>query len=311
MAEETNKKDWSKDYLREMLVHQRQFMWYEDTLDKFSAWLKFRPGMTVIDVGCGLGYLGYAYWPYFGKGGKYIGVDQSVELINDAREASREWSRDGVAEFTRGDAYKLPLPEDFADAVMCQTLLMHLDRPEAALAEMIRVAKPGGLVICFEPDNLSAMMARPFHSLPEFDLDEILLMIKINLISYRGRLKLGEGDNNIGSKVPHMMKQGGLINIDIRMSDRVFYLEPPYETPVQQHRIKGMKSRWLNDKNFDFLLEEQKKEFLAGGGDPAEFEKSIPIIKRLREDIRRQLENNEYYMCGGTQFYIIKGMKPQ
>lgn len=311
MSAEENKKDWSKDYLREMLVHQRQFMWFEDTLDKFSAWLKLRHGLTVIDVGCGLGYLGYAFWPYFGRGGKYIGVDQSGELINDARQASLEWARDGVAEFTRGDAYKLPLPEDFADVVMCQTLLMHLDKPEGVLAQMIRVAKPGGLVVCFEPDNLSAMLARPFHSLQEFDLDEILLMTKIKLISYKGRLRLGDGDNNIGSRVPHMMKLGGLIDIDIRMNDRVFYLEPPYETPLQQHRLKGLKSRWFNEKNYDFLLQEQKKEFLAGDGDPADFEKSIPIINRLREDIRKQLENDEYYMCGGTQFYIIKGRKPK
>lgn len=311
MSAEANKRDWSKDYLREMLVHQRRFMWFEDTLDKFSAWLKLRQGMTVIDVGCGLGYLGYAYWPYFGRDGRYIGIDQSDELLRDAREASREWAHDGEAEFMRGDAYKLPFADNFADVVMCQTLLMHLDRPEAVLAEMIRVAKPGGTVVCFEPDNLSAMLAHPFHSLPEFDLDEILLMTKIKFISYKGSLELGDGDFNIGSKVPHMMKLGGLAEIDIRLNDRVYYLEPPYETPLQQHRLKGLKSRWLNDKNFDFLLEEQKKDFLAGGGDPAEFDKSIPIINRLREDIRRQLENNEYYMCGGTQFYIIKGMKPE
>lgn len=66
--------DWSKRPLRQMLVEQRKFLWPEDTVAKLAAWMGLRPGMTAVDVGCGLGYLGYTYWPYFGKGGRYFGV---------------------------------------------------------------------------------------------------------------------------------------------------------------------------------------------------------------------------------------------
>jgi len=303
-------KDFSKDYLREMLVHQRRFMWYDDSLDKFAAWLGLRQGMTAVDVGCGLCYLGYTYWPYIGKGGKYVGIDHSEKLINDARRASGEWGDDGWVDFMCGSAYDIPLPDNFADLVMCQTLLMHLDDPGKALSEMARIARPGGLVVCKEPDNLSGMLARPFNSLPEFDLDVVLLFTKVSLICRKGRIKLGKGDINIGSRVPHLMTEAGLIDVDIRMNDRVFYLEPPYATELQKHRLKGIEGRWLDDKNYRFVIDESREEFYAGGGDPEEYEKFIKICDEIREEIRGQLENETYYACGGTLFYIIKGVKP-
>ena len=221
-------KDFSKDYLREMLVHQRRFLWYPDSLDKFAVWLNLKPGMTVVDAGCGLCYLGYTYWPYFGQGGTYIGLDHSDELVSDAREASKEWGDDGRLEFICGSVYDIPLPDNHADAVMCQTLLMHLEFPDKAMEEMIRVARPGGSVICMEPDNLSSSLAKPFHSLPEFDLEDVLLFTKVILICRKGRLAQGRGDFNMGSRVPHLMTQSGLVEVDLRMNDRVFYLEPPY-----------------------------------------------------------------------------------
>ena len=93
MTQDREKIDWSDQCWKEMLVYQRRLLWLDDTLDKLAAWLGLEPGMTAVDVGCGLGYLGYTYWPYFGKGGRYFGVDISPELVKDARKASKEWAR--------------------------------------------------------------------------------------------------------------------------------------------------------------------------------------------------------------------------
>ena len=165
-----------------MLIDQRKFMWHQDTVDKLAVWLGLVPGMTAVDVGCGLGNLGYTYWHYFGEGGHYFGVDTSSELIREATEAAKEWATGGETKFVVGDAYKLPFPDNFADWVMCQTLLMHLEKPELTLAEMVRVAKPGGLIMCIEPDNLSTSLAKPCWSIPELDIEEELLIKKVYLI---------------------------------------------------------------------------------------------------------------------------------
>ncbi len=311
MSPDRKKIDWSEECWKEMLVYQRKFAWFEDTLDKLAAWLGLKPGMTAVDVGCGLGYLGYTYWPYFGDGGYYFGVDKSPKLLREAKEATKEWAIKGETSFAVGDAYKLPFPDDLADLVMCQTLLMHLEKPWKALAEMIRVAKPGGIIVCQEPDNLSPMLAKRHWSLPEFDIEEQLLFAKVAIISNKGRIKLGQGDNSIGPKVPRMMNKLGLSEIDIRLNDRVFYLQPPYEGPLQQHSLESVKKELLDEKRHKILIDREKKQFLAGGGDSEEYDRYREMQGRIMLVFRQQIENGEYFACGSVDHYIIKGRKPK
>ncbi len=61
--------------------------------------------------------------------------------------------RGGFAEVTEeADAYRLPFAEDAFDTAHCERVLMHLEEPGAALAEMKRVVRPGGWVVAVEPD---------------------------------------------------------------------------------------------------------------------------------------------------------------
>jgi len=302
--------DWSEKCWKEMLVYQRKSMLLEDTLEKLATWLGLKPGMTAVDVGCGLGYLGYTYWPYFGEGGRYFGVDVSPELVKDAEKAAKEWAKGGEASFVVGDAYKLPFPQDFADIVMCQALLFQLEKPELALAEMVRVAKPGGLIMCQEPDNLSAMLVMHYSSLPELDIEEQLLFKKVALIYNQGRIKLEQGDWSIGIKVPRMMNKLGLIDIGIRLNDRVHYLEPPYQDTLQKDALEKLKKELLDQKRHQIWMERLKDGFLAGGGKPDDFERYREINQRTLSVLRQQIEEGKYFACSSGDIYIIKGRKP-
>jgi len=309
MNKNNNKIDWSEDVNKEMLVYQRKSLWPEDTLDKLAVWLGLKHGMTAVDVGCGLGYLGYTYWKYFGNGGKYIGIDNTDVLLEEASQSANKWAIDGIAEFIKGDAYNLPLADNCADFVMCQTLLLHLEKPEIVINEMTRVVKPGGLVICHEPANLNGMTNKPVWSLPEFSLEEELLLKKNALICHKGRIKLGHGDNQIGTKVPFMMKKAGLNNIGIRTNDQVTYLEPPYETNLQKIQLEKLKKFFLDKKSYDQMLKSDKEEYFAGGGTDEEYEKILKISNKIRNKLIKQLQNNEYSCCSGSTLYIIKGIK--
>jgi SAM-dependent methyltransferase len=302
--------DWAEKCWKEMLIYQRKSMWLEDTVDKLAAWLGLRPGMTAVDVGCGLGYLGETYWPYFGKGGRYFGVDISPELVRDAGKAAEEWATEGETRFLTGNAYKLPFPDDFADWVMCQVLLVHLDKPELALSEMIRVAKPGGLITCSEPDNLSTMLVKYSWSLPELDTEDQLLFSKVALVCNKGRIKLGQGDSSLGVKVPHMMKKLGLTEVGIRCNDKVHYLEPPYEGPLQQYALEHVKKQWLDQRRRTAWIDREKTEFLAGGGDAEEYRRYRELADRNLRIFRKQIEAGEYFACGAGHAYVIKGRKP-
>ena len=311
MSQDKKKIDWSDECWKEMLIYQRESLWLEDTLEKLAAWLGLKPGMTAVDVGCGLGYLGYIYWPYFGKGGKYIGVDTSKKLVEDAEKAATKWAKEGEARFIKGDASKIPLDDDFADLVMCQALFIHLEEPEKALAEIIRVAKPGGLILCIEPDNLSVLLEKWYWSLPELNIDEQLLFKKVALVCNKGRIKLGQGDGSIGNKVPFMMNKLGLTNIGIRQNDAVCYIEPPYEGFRQKDLLDHVKKQWLDQERYRTWMDRERKQFLAGGGDPAEYDRYREIHERNMQVFRQQIKEDKYFVCGSGHIYIIKGRKPK
>jgi len=310
MAAEKQSIDWSDKCWRDMLIYQRKTLWNEDTIKRFVAWMDIRQGMTAVDIGCGLGFLGYTYWPYFGQGGHYIGVDMNLSNLKDAARASREWSAGGRADFIEATAYKLPFPDNWADWVMCQVVLIHLKDPYAALAEMVRILKPGGLILCKEPDNESNYLLQSFNSLPQLNLEDQVLSKKVALYCNRGRFKLGHGDSGFGRKVPHALKDLGIQNIEIRNNDKVHFLEPPYDTPFKKDIVKRLKEDVLNEHRRDVILAREREHFIAAGGDPKEYDRLRELSDNLVGTMRDQIERGEYFSCSGGLVYIIKGRKP-
>jgi ubiquinone/menaquinone biosynthesis C-methylase UbiE len=306
----SGKIDWGKGRRRRAIVEQRKYLWFPEAIEKYALWMGLKQGMTAIDVGCGLGYLGYTYWPYFGKGGRYIGVDKSKSLLKDAADSAKAWARGGHAEFKIGDAYNLPFENDFGDWVMCQTLLMHLEKPEKALEEMIRILKPGGLFMCKEPDNVSVTLTRHFFSAYQFSQEDFFLQAKVHLTINEGRKKLGRGDESIGNKIPHMLSELGMREIDIRMNERVHFLEPPYESEEQKHLLKILRKQHADEKEKKYWIEQGREEFIAGGGNPADYDRWIELMDKFRAAAKKQHQEGKFACCAGKYFYIIKARKP-
>ena len=72
-----------------------------------------------------------------------------------------------------------------------------------------------------------------------------------------------------------------------------------------------MKQYWLNDENYAGRMDEQKEEFMAGGGDIKDFNRLMKLSKKLRKTQLEQIEKNEFFICGAYPFYIIKAVKPK
>ena len=96
-----------------------------------------RSGMRLLDVATGPGYVAAAAAQ---NGANVVGVDFSCAML---AEASR---RNPGVEFREGDAEDLALPDASFDAVVMNFGLLHLGRPERALAEAHRVLRPGGKI---------------------------------------------------------------------------------------------------------------------------------------------------------------------
>ncbi|MFH1373353.1 MAG: methyltransferase domain-containing protein [bacterium] len=309
MNENSNQINWSDRCWKEMLIYQRRREILPDTLDKLACWIDLKPGLTVVDIGCGLGFLGYTFWPYFGQGGSYLGIDLSRELLCETARSAKKWAVGGHADFQAGDAYQLPLADSCADVVICQTLMMHLEHPQQALAEMIRVSRSGGLVVCLEPDNVATLMTLAYPSVPRFDIEARLLFAKVALVCNKGRINRGQGDNSIGANIPSMMKQLGLSDIGVRINDRVYYTEPPYEGDLQQFHLEWDRKKWLDDELCRVRIDRDEQDFAAGGGDPGEFERYRKLYDSIRATIQQQLNDGTFFQCGSGDFYICKGRK--
>ena len=123
------------------------------------------PGRSLLDVGCGPGTitidLAARILP-----GVVVGLDRSEQVIEVARESAHDAGATNVT-FDVGDIYELPYANDSFDVVHAHQVLQHLTDPVAALREMRRVARPGGLVAVRESDY-SAMTWYP----PSAGLDE-------------------------------------------------------------------------------------------------------------------------------------------
>jgi SAM-dependent methyltransferase len=96
-----------------------------------------RSGGRVLDVATGPGYVAAAAAR---RGASVVGVDFSAAMVAEARR------HHPAVEFQEGDAEALAFPERSFDAVVMNFGLLHLGRPEQALAEAYRVLRSGGKV---------------------------------------------------------------------------------------------------------------------------------------------------------------------
>jgi SAM-dependent methyltransferase len=96
---------------------------------------KVSAGMSILDVGCGPGYVSAAAAE---RGAVPTGLDFSGEMVAIAKKMFPH------IEFNQGDAQNLPFADGRFDRVLANFALLHLADPERAFAEAFRVLEPGG-----------------------------------------------------------------------------------------------------------------------------------------------------------------------
>lgn len=100
-----------------------------------------KAGDRVLDVACGTGVTAVTAARL---GAKVTGLDLTPQLLERARENSRIAEVD--IDWHEGDVEKLPFEDGAFDVVLSQYGHMFAPRPEIAIAEMLRVLKPGGTI---------------------------------------------------------------------------------------------------------------------------------------------------------------------
>jgi ubiquinone/menaquinone biosynthesis C-methylase UbiE len=168
-----------------------------------------RQGQAAIDLGCGprgiLDLLAARVSPR----GRVVGLDANpVHTAMAAKFASDQAL--GHVEIVTADARHTGLPSGSFDLVHARTLLINLPDPAAVVAEMVRLAKPGGAVAVAEPDTEHALCYPPN---PAFDRICVIFSVAF---SRNG------ADPAIGRRVSELFRQAGLADVKVESRTQMY-----------------------------------------------------------------------------------------
>lgn len=114
---------------------------WDDTLFREEILSILEPGFRVLDIGAGAGIV--EQMNFKGDVASMVGIDL------DERVLENPW----LDEAHHGNATKTPFKDDEFDLVFCDNVLEHIAEPEAFIAEVARILKPGGLFMGKTPNR--------------------------------------------------------------------------------------------------------------------------------------------------------------
>jgi SAM-dependent methyltransferase len=168
------------------------------------------PGMTVLDCGCGPGTITRDIAARIAPG-KVVGLDFDATQVEQAAREARAQAI-GNVEFRQGSAYALAFADASFDAVFSHALLEHLREPNRAVAEFMRVLRPGGVLGVCTPDWGGFLLAPPS--------EKLLLAFE----AYKHLQNRNGGDVYCGHKLGLYLARAGFR--DIRMQARYENYDP-------------------------------------------------------------------------------------
>lgn len=152
----------------------RQSRMYSGLTRRMLTEASLSHGMKVLDIGSGAGDVAMAAADLVGSEGRVVGVDVNPEILETARARVAQAGHENV-EFLAGDARTLDLEDDF-DALIGRFVLMYLADPTAALGQLSKWVRPGGIVafheIGFNTERLPHVIDTPLaHNLFEWTME--------------------------------------------------------------------------------------------------------------------------------------------
>lgn len=207
-----------------------------------------RPGMSVLDVGCGTGAITEGIARQTGPSGRVVGMDRDESLLAIAR-AEHASSRN--LSFLAGDALTFAFDAEFDIAASARTLQWVSD-PGRAIAGMARAVKPGGKVVVL--DYCHTRNVWDPEPPPE------LLKFYSAFLSWR---QANGWSNHIGDELPSLFSAAGLEEIETRIDDEIVERGSPDFDRFAQiwiYSIQSMANSLIAGK---FWTEAERQETLA------------------------------------------------
>jgi SAM-dependent methyltransferase len=132
---------------------------------RFLRFARIEPGQRVLEIGSGTGIVARDAALLVGSRGRVIGVDPSRVMTRAARRLARAHGYGANLTYAVGDGARLRYAADRFDRVFAVTVLLHVSDSAAILREMVRVARPGGIVAIQDQDFGALTLDHPDRAL--------------------------------------------------------------------------------------------------------------------------------------------------
>lgn len=253
-----------------------------------KVWRIDRQPLKIVEFGCGYGRFASMLLPLVASGSSYTGFDSAGALVSRGKEIFAESPY--TISFVRGDVHHAPLRAGHFDVTIAHLVLMHSPDPERVLREMIRVTRPGGMLITCDANRNgnNALLHIDETNEQENSHPEVFQAVNRSIRRDTGV------DYNIGMKMPVMMHRLGLENVQARMSDAVVLIFPPMNTPEKEQLFRAMCSEGLGYQPTDEKEIERFRRKLVERG-----------VSRVTADqeIKRELERD--FLHKGMNYHTV------
>ncbi len=176
---------------------------------------RLRSGMRVLDFGCGQGTISVGLAKAVDPG-ELHGIDVEDSQVAAAAEAAKAGGHEN-AHFRAGDVTDLPFEDEWFDVVHCNAVLMHVPDTNAALAEIARVLKPGGVVSVRELNTASSFMTPDFGNLDGA------------WQAYATLLAANGGHPQMGTEIKGILHTAGFAEVEANGSFELFHTDADRE----------------------------------------------------------------------------------
>lgn len=253
---------WNKDYMKFLI-------------DK--VW-KITEPVSLVDFGCGIGFVGELMLPLLPAGSSYTGIDIGDKLLEIAKQKFENTGYDTC--FIASDLNEY-VPTKHYDIAICQTVLQHIPEPIRILKKMKDAVKPDGMVICMEisRDVTDASCYIDGLDYSRLNLLGIEQKLRRNLLDRSGK------DFEVALKLPVYMEKAGLTNIGTRVNDYMNYISPAdqdYESELEAFMIGQYQNRMTLESKEQFTNDMIQKGLTSQEAEH-EFENRKKLIDYLHD----------------------------
>jgi len=285
------------------LEKERRYMWRDESIPLLLKYLEIHPGQTVVDVGCGTGFFTRLVARGLRGRGRVLGIDPDQRLVKTATQIAKTKGIADYVSFRLGTGESLPVDDQFADRVVCQTVLWVMRDPLPTIKEMLRICKRGGL--------LGAVEGAWDHLILHYPADARLteLQRKYAAARARGVSKLYGSDWGRAYKLASVFDDLGLDRVRIDGYPYIWYEADdrvPLDYKLEYHRDEVRKFEGRAAKE----VKEERSLLTAGGMPGSDFDE---LRRRGYERSKRLLDNPEliasdYSLQSGILF-VTTGVK--